>query len=447
MQFGADELGLADVAKLAKQSKSVARRPFPGLDMMHGFMKKLQEMQMENRRQLALKNAAATPASAPSRKPALKDSTTSATSSLPQTTGSQRSTKPTLQIYRPPGARLAEMQCQQNEDIKASDTNDVQCQPSNTATDGNRVTYLKPRLNQSENRKTAINCGPMAYPKPRLDHSEVPNVLARQTPSSAHDELEPAGSGRQLHSSYERDEDSPVMYDSLIKQAMSDPTLLNSQQLQSLARVISHAASKSIGHAEPAAKFCHRIALVCKDEFLEALLRICNELFEKREELMGTHEVATDVPKRWTPYVTFVAGLLVEFESSGGDGANAASATVDASCVETPNGSWKRTVQSLAVLLSCCLQVILRPPSLGSAAEIECLRSVVTVAGQTMQRVAPHLMCALMGRLHDAYLEPSIPPRMRMVLLELIELRASGWQLKTSTQMYYNPGKAFQHHE
>ncbi|KAH7965917.1 hypothetical protein HPB49_012132 [Dermacentor silvarum] len=78
---------------------------------------------------------------------------------------------------------------------------------------------------------------------------------------------------------------------------------------------------------------------------------------------------------------------------------------------------------------------------------IECLRSVVTVAGQTMQRVAPHLMCALMGRLHDAYLEPSIPPRMRMVLLELIELRASGWQLKTSTQMYYNPGKAFQHHE
>ncbi|KAH7967123.1 hypothetical protein HPB49_022907 [Dermacentor silvarum] len=79
--------------------------------------------------------------------------------------------------------------------------------------------------------------------------------------------------------------------------------------------------------------------------------------------------------------------------------------------------------------------------------EIECLRSVVTVAGQTMQRVAPHLMCALMGRLHDAYLEPSIPPRMRMVLLELIELRASGWQLKTSTQMYYNPGKAFQHHE
>ncbi|KAH7967121.1 hypothetical protein HPB49_022905 [Dermacentor silvarum] len=168
MQFGADELGLADVAKLAKQSKSVARRPFPGLDMMHGFMKKLQEMQMENRRQLALKNAAATPASAPSRKPALKDSTTSATSSLPQTTGSQRSTKPTLQIYRPP-----EMQCQQNEDIKASDTNDVQCQPSNTATDGNRVTYLKPRLNQSENRKTAINCGPMAYPKPRLDHSEV----------------------------------------------------------------------------------------------------------------------------------------------------------------------------------------------------------------------------------------------------------------------------------
>ncbi|XP_070388600.1 MIF4G domain-containing protein B-like [Dermacentor albipictus] len=401
MQFGAEDLGLAAVGKLTLQSKSVARRPSPGLDMTHGFMKKIQESQMEHLQQLGPKNAATTP-----------------TSTSHQTGGSRRSTKPTSEIYRPPGARLAEMQCQQNKDTEASDADHIQCQPFNTTTNGN----------------------PGTHPKPRLDHSEVPDVvLARQTTSLACEELQPAGGSPQSHSDYERDEYSLLM----VKQALRNPSSLNTQQLQKLAHAICHTAPKSIEHAGPAAKFCHRIALVSNSVFLEGLLSSCRELFEKREELMGTLEAATGVPLRWTPYVSFVAKLLVEFESS--DCANSAGTTVDASGGERPSGSWKGTVQSLAILLSSCFHVILRPPFLGSAAEMECLRSAVTAAGKAMERVAPHVMYALMARLRDAFLEPGTSARSRKVLLELIELRASGWQLKSAAQqMYYHPGRTFQ---
>ncbi|XP_054931832.1 MIF4G domain-containing protein-like isoform X2 [Dermacentor andersoni] len=386
MQFGAEDLGLAGVGKLTLQSKSVACRPSPGLDMTHGFMKKIQELQMEHLRQPEPKNAAITP-----------------TSTSPQTGGSQRSTKPTLEIYRPP-----EMLCQQNKDIEASDTDRIQCQPFNTTTNGN----------------------PGTHPKPRLDHSEVPDVVL---------ELQPAGGSPQSHSDYKKDEYSLLM----VKQALQNPTSLSTQQLQRLARGICQTAPKSIEHAEPAAKFCHRIALVSNSVFLEGLLSSCRELFEKREELMGTLEAATGVPLRWTPYVSFVAKLLVEFESS--DCANSAGTTVDASGGERPSGAWKRTVQSLAILLSSCFHVILRPPFLGSAAEMECLRSAVTAAGKAMERVAPHVTCALMARLRDAFLEPGTSARSRKVLLELIELRASGWQLRSAAQqMYYHPGRTFQ---
>lgn len=158
---------------------------------------------------------------------------------------------------------------------------------------------------------------------------------------------------------------------------------------------------------------------------------------------MGTLEATTDVLLHWTPYVTFVAKLLVLFESSDSSGANAAA--VDVSGGEMLHGCWKKAVQSLAILFSSCCHVILRPPSLGTLDEMECLKSVMTATGKTMERVAPQLMRTLMARLRTAYLEPGTTAHMREILVELIELRASHWQLKSSTQMYNDPSKAFQH--
>ncbi|XP_037564760.1 uncharacterized protein LOC119444429 [Dermacentor silvarum] len=227
---------------------------------------------------------------------------------------------------------------------------------------------------------TTTDSNVVAHPKPRLDHSEVPDVLARQTLSLTHDQPEPASNGPQSQSDYEQGKDKGVMYYSLVKQAANDPTLLNVEQLEGVACTVCYTAAQSIGHAEPVAVLCLEIALASNGAFLEALSKSCCELFEKREELMGTLEVTTHLLLRWTPYVTFLAELLALFELWYSSGANAAAADVCGG--EMLSGCWKKAVQSLAILLSSCFHVILRPPSLGSFDEDQQPRTA-TPGGET----------------------------------------------------------------
>ncbi|XP_075534116.1 uncharacterized protein LOC142567911 [Dermacentor variabilis] len=401
------------------ESKSVVSRSSPRLSMTHGFTKKIQEMLMQHLRELALKNGA----------------TTSARRSS-QTGGSQNLTKPTCEL-----CRSSAMLHQQNENVE--DTDHIQCCPFNTTTSNSPLVYPKPRLVDSELLDTSADCSPVAHAKPRQDCSAVlDDVLASLELCSARDKPEPTGRSPQSRS--DRKQDKEQLYSNLFMQAMSNPASLNSQQLLQLAQAICHTASLSIEHAELAAKFCHHIALVSDSVFLEGLLNGCLELFERREELMGPLEASKDVPLRWIPYVSFVAKLLVAFKPSDGAGTDAAGDTVYTKDGKTPNGVWS-TVQSLAVLLSECFCFILRPPSLGSLAEMECLKSAMMAAGKTMEQADPHLMVVLMSRLRDAFIESTASARSRKVLLQLIELRASGWQLKSSAQqMYYYPPRAFQ---
>lgn len=404
MQARVGDAKLAAIQRLGMQSTSVGQRHSPGLDLSHGFMKKIQRLQMEQRRQLALKNAA------------------SASAAL-RAAGSQRSTKPTLQIYRPPGARLAEMQRQQNEDFRASNTDDIHWRPTNGTT----------------------ACNPVPHPKPRLDNCEEvqDSVPAPQASSAARDEPEPPAHSSQLNSRDGDDEDSVLTYDSLVKQAMQDPNTLNTEELQWLARGICQTASRSVEHAEMAASFCQRIASQMADSgaFIKGLLSVCNELFGNRAELMGPLEKAENMPMRWTPYVTFVAKLLQAFDASG------AGDTIVNGDDEMLDGSGRSAARQLAFLLSSCFQTILRPPSLGSVAEMECLKSAMAATGKAVQRMEPHLMRMLMARMRDAFLEAGTSVRMRKILLELIDLHGSGWQLTPAQQMYYDPARSFQRRE
>ncbi|XP_054919922.1 uncharacterized protein [Dermacentor andersoni] len=359
---------------------------------------------------------------------ALTDAATACAMPSSRASRSQKSTKPTMAIYRPP-----EMLRKQSENAGASDTDHNEQQPFSTTTSDSQVVYPKPRLVDSRLLNTSTNCGPVAHPKPGKDHSEVPNdVPASLALCCASDEPEPIGNRPQSHSGHKQDEDR--RHGDLIAQAMSDPTSLNSQQLVHLGRVVSHTAALTTEHAEPAAEFCYKVALATDSAFLEGLLSGCRELYAKREELMAPLEPSTDVAVRWMPYVSFLAQLLVAFVSSDGDGATAARDTVETRDGKRSNVISKNTVRSLAILLDCCFRAILRPPSLSSFDQMECLKSAMTVAGKAMEKAEPHLMQAVMSQLHDAYFKPGISEHSRKVLLELIELHASGWQLKSSTQ-------------
>ncbi|XP_075534175.1 uncharacterized protein LOC142567959 isoform X2 [Dermacentor variabilis] len=328
---------------------------------------------------------------------------------------------------------MSEMLRKQRENVGTLDTDHKQRQPFRTTTSDSQVVYPKPRLVDSWALDTSTNCGPVAHPKPGKDHSEVPNdVPASLALCCASDEPEPIGNRPPLHSGDKQD--AVRRNGELVAQALTDPASLSSQQLVHLARLVCHTAALTTEHAEPAADFCYKFALVSDSAFLEGLLSGCRELYAKRQELMAPLERSTDVAVRWMPYVSFLAQLLVAFVSSNGDGATAARDTVKTRDGKRSNVISKNTVRSLAILLHCCFHNMLCPPSLDSFDQMECLKSALTAAGKAMEKAEPHLMQAVMRELRDAYYNPETSEHSRKVLLELIELHASGWQLKPSTQ-------------
>ncbi|XP_075740291.1 uncharacterized protein LOC142786469 isoform X1 [Rhipicephalus microplus] len=68
---------------------------------------------------------------------------------------------------------------------------------------------------------------------------------------------------------------------------------------------------------------------------------------------------------------------------------------------------------------------------------VECLRRALTTAGEAAERGAPARMAALVTCLRDAFLSSDVPEDDRLTLLELMELRASGWKLSPEQQLSY----------
>lgn len=71
--------------------------------------------------------------------------------------------------------------------------------------------------------------------------------------------------------------------------------------------------------------------------------------------------------------------------------------------------------------------------------QLECLRSVLTIAGKAVERDAPQRMATLVSHMRDAFVQPCLPAQGRKTLLELLELHASGWELKLPQTLYYFP--------
>ncbi|XP_072145111.1 uncharacterized protein [Dermacentor andersoni] len=69
--------------------------------------------------------------------------------------------------------------------------------------------------------------------------------------------------------------------------------------------------------------------------------------------------------------------------------------------------------------------------------EMECLRWVLTAAGSAMEATVPWLMTMLTGRMRSAFMQSGVSAKARYTLLELIELRASGWQPNAAQVQYY----------
>ncbi|XP_075739440.1 uncharacterized protein LOC119166653 isoform X4 [Rhipicephalus microplus] len=386
--------------------RAAAVVPSPGLNMEHGFLRKIEENQIQRHYQFKEDVMRRTETAKLARRVGLPN----------------KSPKPTIEIYRPPGVRVSDLP-QSSEDMALSPTDNG----SHHHHHHHHQTVL---MNGTNGTEAPSQPQPAA---PRAVHFQVP---LSSLPSSTKEVVGKSSLRRSKSFSHEEPANAcfPAEYQSLVKKAMHDPNTLSSHQLMELVRAICQRATEGIQNAEPSAQLC--LSIIAKERgetFLESMLSACRELFNERDQLLRPLDATMVVPRRWTAYVCFLAELLLGLRGR-----------ISTSCPTGGRGTASRTLCLVMLLCDCC-HIILRPPSLGNPAEMECLRSVLTIAGRAVERDAPQRMAILVGRLREAFVQPGLSAQTRKTLLELLELHASGWQLNLAQQLYYFPYTSLEH--
>ncbi|XP_024872081.1 uncharacterized protein LOC112454759 isoform X1 [Temnothorax curvispinosus] len=96
----------------------------------------------------------------------------------------------------------------------------------------------------------------------------------------------------------------------------------------------------------------------------------------------------------------------------------------------------------LTLLWKCC-QDCLQPPAINSLAETNCLFFILTCIGKDLDAELPAQLQQLLGSVRDAFLaEDTTPPPVKRTLLQLIELHAAHWQLPAPAVVYYYPSNS-----
>lgn len=390
--------------------------PSPGLNMEHGFVRKIEENQISRHYQM--------------KEEALRRRETA---KLARRVGMpNKSTKPTIEIYRPPGVRV---------------NSEGPCPSSggHPVAHGGGSEGLASRCRDSPPGPREDDS--VADGNPRAVHFQVPPV-AMAIPVTAVGSKEPSHLGGttgksalRRSKSFSHDEAGTERgppwtpgCQELLKKALDDPNALRPQQLMELVRAICTRATEGVQYAEPSARLC--LTIVEKergDTFAASLVHACREWFNERDVLLRGEpptSPTSSAPRRWTAYVTFLAELYL--------GLRRRSPPLHSSGEPRRPHPASRT-QTLVMLLYDCCQIILRPPSLYNAAEMECLRSVLTVCGKPLEQDSGQRMETLTAAVRDAFLLPTVAAQARKTLLELVELRAGAWQFTLPQRAYHFP--------
>ncbi|XP_064477918.1 MIF4G domain-containing protein-like isoform X2 [Ornithodoros turicata] len=359
--------------------------PSPGLNMEHGFVRRIEENQMNRHYQM--------------KEDALRRSETA---KLARRVGMpNKSTKPTIEIYRPPGRSRTTVS-----DGRSLDT----CASAGVRVNSEACNGIPPYCQEEEEAPRTVH-----FQVPPAVGIKEPRSALRRSKSFSHDEVAPLERGVAF---------APGCQE-LLKKALNDPNTMSSQQLMELVRAICTRATEGIQYAEPSAQLCLSIIEKERGEtFVVSLVHACREWFNERDALLRG-ETATSIPRRWTAYVTFLAELFLGLRKR-----------------LPPSGETYRPASrtlTLVMLLYDCCHIILKPPSLYNAAEMECLRSVLTISGKLLERESGQRMLMLVSAMRNAFLLPTLAAQIRKTLLELIELHASGWQFSLPQRAYHFP--------
>lgn len=207
---------------------------------------------------------------------------------------------------------------------------------------------------------------------------------------------------------------------------MDDPGLLTPKELECLVRVLTSKVARQPGIAKPMADFCITVSSRPRGRaFSDLLMTSIRQWFDRRDELLprrlpraGDHlegKAEGDPRFKWTAFVDFLAELVAAMSGAGWN-------------IRGHKSLWR--VHSLARLLCGCWDIMLHDPVYDVLDELNCLQSSFLVAGKTVHSIAARSVEKLVDVMRGESKNPKFLPEAQKILLELIKLQASGWEIK-----------------
>lgn len=208
-----------------------------------------------------------------------------------------------------------------------------------------------------------------------------------------------------------------------IKLVVEDPNKLPTRTLMELAKHIMERIVEGRRYSLPGAKLC--ISIIEKERtetFLESLINICQQWYQERDKLL--RNIKAGDGSKFTAFMWFLTEMSCQLKRR--------QLKLKTECEGAPPG-----LVLLTLLVKCCQTCVQQP--IRSLAEIECLFFVLTSIGKDLEQELPQQLDQLLISVRDGFLASAAVPTIRKTLLQLIELKASNWQLSGPTVLYYYP--------
>lgn len=295
----------------------------------------------------------------------------------------------------------------------------------------------------------SASSGNIMHPSPRV-HFQLPMfgytprpAIAQQQQQPRHDKPQPGGALKRSKSMSAADSASlaaklkslalqaeapdlgqfPPEIQAHLKLVIDDPNKLPSRTLMELAKHIMERIVEGRRYSLPGAKLCTTIIERERTEtFLESLINICQQWYQERDKLL--RNVKAGDGSKFTAFMWFLTEMSCQLKRR--------QLQLKTQCEGIPPG-----LVLLTILVKCCQTCVQSP--IKSLAEIECLFFVLTSIGKDLEQELPQQLDQLLISVRDGFLASAAVPTIRKTLLQLIELKASNWQLSGPTVLYYYP--------
>uniref|UniRef100_A0A5S6R3L4 MIF4G domain-containing protein n=1 Tax=Trichuris muris TaxID=70415 RepID=A0A5S6R3L4_TRIMR len=329
-----------------------------------------------------------------------------------------KTSRPPLQLYRPPYLRKKEAMTKSLENLSGKSVDNL---PPSSGDNGERDKEPRPlpvivRRSKPVNRQNRLSVPSfhgLAFSaggtEARLHSglSRAPSGLKR-TPDMA-----PKESNRKKELSEAEFKRAEETFASL--QMLNDKNVVawlaskcsSSEQAASIAQVLVQLAIEGGKPKSVVAKLCH-LLLNCPShqEFHNGLLAGCNQYFDRREKLR--QEYCT----YWLEFMSFLSELCTDAVFTSQD--------------------------QLAGIVFAVFNYLLSAPVLETIKmeELECVISSLLNVGYSLERQYPDRLTDLRNTFRNSFIQAKEPWVRKMILL-LIELSAGSWRLSDNASRYY----------